>query len=52
MREIKALSISLDKSQMDAIEYITNNKIHSWKKNNKGGIDLYYYIEEGQNIQC
>jgi hypothetical protein len=43
--EIKALSISLNKERIDAIEYITNNKVHCWKRNGEGGLDLYYYVE-------
>ena len=48
MKEIKAFSIYLDKEQIDAIEYITNNKIHSWKHSDtrKGEIDLLFLDED------
>jgi hypothetical protein len=43
MKKVKGLSLNLDKKQSDAIEIITNNKMHCWRKNSKGGLDLYFY---------
>jgi hypothetical protein len=45
MKEVKVLSINLDKRQVDMIEDVTNNEIHRWIKNDRGGIDLYVTME-------
>jgi hypothetical protein len=45
MKEVKALSLELNEIKSNAIEHITNNKVHCWKRNDEGGLDLYYYVE-------
>ena len=41
--EIKVLSLNnLDRWQTDIIIDITDNGVHHWKRNDDGGIDLYY----------
>ncbi|HZB74291.1 MAG TPA: hypothetical protein VE378_06060 [Nitrososphaeraceae archaeon] len=32
----------LDRRQTDIIMDITNKGVHSWKRNDDGGVDLYY----------
>jgi hypothetical protein len=42
-KEIKVLSLNnLDRRQIDIIEDITSTELHFWKRNEEGGLDLYY----------
>jgi hypothetical protein len=42
-KEVMVLSLNnLDRWQIDIIEDITSNEVHYWRKNEDGGLDLYY----------
>ncbi len=42
-KEVKVLSLNkLDRWQIDIIEDITRTEVHCWRRNDDGGLDLYY----------
>jgi hypothetical protein len=42
-KEIKVLSLNnLDRWQTDIIMDITRTEVHHWRRNEDGGLDLYY----------
>ena len=42
-KEVKVLSLNnLNRREIDIIEDITSTEVHFWKRNEDGGLDLYY----------
>ena len=42
-KEVKVLSLNnLNRREIDIIEDITSTEVHFWKRNEAGGLDLYY----------
>lgn len=42
-KEIKVLSLNnLNRREIDIIQDITSTELHFWRRNEDGGLDLYY----------